>query len=149
LYIKPAAINSINDFWAWFAITITEEPLIKKLIRGPLVRKRTLTRGAEALIKHIVMWKLKDSAEGNDRRANAQLVKEKLEVLNGLVPGMLELEVGLGIGQGGDTCDIALYSTFSDEAALAAYQDHPDHKAVFPFIVAVRETRTVIDYVVE
>jgi hypothetical protein len=100
------------------------------------------------MIKHIVMWKLKDFAEGNDRQTNARLVKEKLEALDGLVPGLLELEVGLGIGQGGDACDVALYTVFADEAALSAYQEHPDHKAVFPFIGSVRETRSVTDYVI-
>jgi hypothetical protein len=101
------------------------------------------------MIKHIVIWKLKESAEGNSRDTNALLVKEKLDALKGLVPGMLELEVGLGIGHGGDACDVGLYTTFTDEGALAAYQEHPDHKAVFPFIAAVRETRTIIDYIVE
>ena len=31
------------------------------------------------MIKHIVMWRLKEEAEGNARSANAELVKEKLE----------------------------------------------------------------------
>ena len=101
------------------------------------------------MIKHIVMWKLKESAEGNSRETNARLVKQKLDALNGLVPGMLELEVGLGMEGGGDACDVALYTVFEDEGALAAYQEHPDHKAVFPFIGAVRETRSVTDYVID
>ena len=98
------------------------------------------------MIKHIVMWKLKDHAEDNDKQGNAALVKEKLEAMVGLVPGMLNLEVGIDLGLDASEFDVVLYSEFEDEAALAAYQAHPDHKAVFPFIGAVRESRCAVDY---
>jgi quinol monooxygenase YgiN len=100
------------------------------------------------MIKHIVMWKLKDHAEGNDKQTNAALVKEMLDALDNLVPGMMKLEVGIDLEQGVKEYDVVLYSEFEDEAALRAYQAHPDHKAVFPFIGAVRESRAAVDYVV-
>jgi quinol monooxygenase YgiN len=98
------------------------------------------------MLKHIVMWKLKEHAEGNDKQENAKLVKEKLEAMNNLVPGMLKLEVGISLGADATANDVVLYSEFEDENALAAYQAHPEHKAVFPFIGAVRETRNAVDY---
>ena len=100
------------------------------------------------MIKHIVMWKLKEHAEGNDKQANAILVKEKLEAMNDLVPGMIKLEVGIDLGADTKANDVVLYSEFENEEALAAYQAHPEHKAVFPFIGAVRETRNAIDYII-
>ena len=100
------------------------------------------------MIKHIVMWKLKDHAEGNDKQTNAALVKEKLDALANLVPGMLKLEVGIDLGLDAAASDVVLYTEFEDEAALSAYQSHPQHKAVFPFIAAVRETRVAVDYAV-
>ena len=100
------------------------------------------------MIKHIVMWKLKDHAEGNDKRANALLMKEKLDAIANLVPGVLKLEVGIDMGLDAASFDVVLYSEFEDETALAAYQAHPEHKAVFPFIGAVRESRFAIDYIV-
>jgi hypothetical protein len=42
------------------------------------------------MIKHIVMWKLKDEAEGADRATNAARMKEKLDACRGLVPGIVE-----------------------------------------------------------
>jgi quinol monooxygenase YgiN len=98
------------------------------------------------MIKHIVMWKLKDYAENNNKQANAVLVKKKLEAINKLVPGMLKLEVGIDLGLDAAGYDVVLYSEFEDEIALAAYQAHPEHKAVFPFIAAVREQRHAVDY---
>ncbi len=100
------------------------------------------------MIKHIVMWKLKDQAEGNSKQRNAVLVKEKLDALTNLVPGMLALEVGIDIGLDAEASDVVLYTEFDDESALAAYQAHPQHKAVFPFIAAVRETRNAVDYTI-
>ena len=38
------------------------------------------------MIKHIVMWKLKDEAEGSDKQTNAKIMKSKLEALWDLVP---------------------------------------------------------------
>jgi stress responsive alpha/beta barrel protein len=100
------------------------------------------------MIKHIVMWKLKDHAEGNDKAGNAVLVKEKLEALQNLVPGLLKLEVGLDLGLDAAAFDLVLYTEFANEQALAAYQAHPLHKAVFPFIAAVRDARHAVDYAV-
>ena len=98
------------------------------------------------MIKHIVMWKLKTEAEGNDKETNAKLMKQKLEAIANLVPGMLKLEVGFDLGLDASGYDVILYSEFENEAALAAYQQHPEHKAVFPFIGAVREERVAVDY---
>ncbi|NKB37567.1 MAG: Dabb family protein [Gammaproteobacteria bacterium] len=100
------------------------------------------------MIKHIVMWKLKEEAEGNDKDTNAKLMKEKLEAIANLVPGMLKLEVGFDLGLDATGYDVILYSEFENKAALAAYQEHPQHKAVFPFIGAVRESRVAVDYAV-
>ncbi len=100
------------------------------------------------MIKHIVMWKLKDEAEGNDKATNAKLMKEKLDAIANLVPGMLKLEVGFDLKLDATAYDVILYCEFENEAALAAYQEHPQHKAVFPFIGAVRESRVAVDYAV-
>ena len=50
------------------------------------------------MIRHIVMWKLKESAEGASRAENAVRLKEKLEGCRNIVPGILHLEVGLAGG---------------------------------------------------
>ena len=46
------------------------------------------------MIQHIVFWKLAETAAGRDKEANYRLLKEKLEALNGVIPGLLELRVG-------------------------------------------------------
>lgn len=98
------------------------------------------------MIKHIVMWKLKDEAEGADRAANAREMKRRLDECAQIVPGMLAFEVSLAQPGLEATYDVVLYSEFSDKAALAAYTAHPTHQALVPFIGAVREARQCMDY---
>ncbi|MGF6642983.1 Dabb family protein [Paraburkholderia sp. GAS82] len=98
------------------------------------------------MIRHIVMWKLKESAEGASRAENAVKLKEKLEGCRNIVPGILHLEVGLA-GAGLDsTYDVVLVSDFADKASLDAYQVHPTHEALKSFVSAVRESRECVDY---
>jgi hypothetical protein len=44
------------------------------------------------------------------------------------------------------TYDVVLYSEFESLAALDAYQNHPQHVALKPFVGAVREARQCMDY---
>ena len=98
------------------------------------------------MIKHIVMWKLKDEADGADRLANAREMKRRLDACADIVPGILKFEVALAQPGLEATYDVVLYSEFADQAALAAYAGHPTHKALVPFIGAVREARQCMDY---
>ncbi len=98
------------------------------------------------MIKHIVMWKLKEQAEGADRATNAAKMKALLDACADLVPGILKFETALA--QPGLECtyDVVLYSEFASSAALDAYQQHPQHQALKPFFGAVREARQCMDY---
>jgi len=98
------------------------------------------------MIKHIVMWQLKDHAEGADKATNAAKMKALLDDCARLVPGILTFEVV--IAQPGFECtyDILLYSEFESMAALNAYQNHPQHIALKPFVAAVRQARQCMDY---
>lgn len=47
------------------------------------------------MLKHIVMWKLKEFAEGKTKAENALIMKENLERLVGIVPEIISLQVGI------------------------------------------------------
>jgi heme-degrading monooxygenase HmoA len=98
------------------------------------------------MIKHIVMWKLKDQAEGAGRAANAVEMKRRLDECANIVPGMLTFEVTLAQPGLEATYDVVLYSEFETKEALEAYARHPTHQAVVPFIGAIREARQCMDY---
>ena len=91
------------------------------------------------MIKHIVMWKLKDELQ-------AAHFKAQLDSCRDLVPGMLEFEVATKTAGLEANCDVVLYSVFEDSAALAAYQNHPHHQLVSSGLGPLRQTRSVLDY---
>ncbi|OVE82644.1 hypothetical protein BVY04_00345 [bacterium M21] len=95
------------------------------------------------MIKHIVMWKLKDE----NKAANATKMKQMLEDLIPIIPEITELEVGLADSTPNDACsDLVLYSVFASQADLDTYQQHPSHQAVVAFAKTVVIERRVVDY---
>ncbi|MFC5523404.1 Dabb family protein [Polaromonas jejuensis] len=94
------------------------------------------------MIKHIVMWRLKDAAD-------APHFKAQLDSCRELVPGMLGFEVAIRTADLEANCDVVLYSVFQDSAALAAYQNHPHHQHISRGLGALRETRSVLDYEIQ
>ena len=98
------------------------------------------------MVKHIVFWTLKESAEGRSAQQNAQDMKVRLEALSNRIPGLLKLEVGIDFGRTEASADVALYSEFTDRDALTRYKDHPEHIAVADFVGKIRQERTVVDY---
>ncbi|MCH8506223.1 MAG: Dabb family protein [Ectothiorhodospiraceae bacterium] len=98
------------------------------------------------MVKHIVMWRLKDYALGRDKAANARLVKSELEALRGKIPGMLAIEVGIDFSATESSADVVLYSEFESRAALDAYHTHPAHEAVKSLVGEVRSDRCLVDY---
>ncbi len=98
------------------------------------------------MIKHLVLWKLKPEAHGQSAAENGRAIKEKLEGLRGRIPGLLRIEVGIDVSRTDSSSDVALYSEFESRPALDAYQAHPEHKAMMPFIAEARSERRVVDY---
>lgn len=98
------------------------------------------------LIKHIVMWRLKDAAAGASKADNAAKIKEMLENLKGVIPEILHLEVGMNVLPSPAAYEVALYSEFASLEALAAYQRHPEHEKCKEFIGQIAAERAVVDY---
>jgi len=98
------------------------------------------------MIKHIVMWTLKDEAAGADKAANALKMKELLSALRGLIPIIKDLEVGLDVFAASPACDVILYTAFATRADLDTYQAHPEHQKVVGFVKQVVASRSVVDY---
>jgi len=98
------------------------------------------------MIKHIVMWKLKEVAECGDRAQNARKMKHDLEALKTKIPQIRHIEVGINSIPSEASYDVALYSEFENEQDLDIYQKHPEHLKVAEFVATVRERRAVVDY---
>lgn len=98
------------------------------------------------MLKHIVMWQLKERAEGAGKATNALKMKSLLDACADIVPGILKFETAVAKPGFEATYDIVLYSEFTSRAALDEYQEHPQHVALKGFIGAVRQARQCMDY---
>lgn len=96
------------------------------------------------MIKHIVMWKLKDEAEQKSKSENIQIIKRNLENLIGKIEGLITLQVGENYNPKG--FDLCLYTEFTTKEALEAYIEHPLHRQNQAYVYAVIQDRAVVDF---
>lgn len=94
------------------------------------------------MIKHVVMWKFKEGAAEADKLE----MKRRLEALKGVVPTLVDIEVGLDLSDMEASMDMALYSEFKTIEDLAAYASHPEHLKVVEFVKPLVCERAVVDY---
>lgn len=101
------------------------------------------------MLKHVVMWKLHDTACGNTREKNMNIIEKELKSLMGVVPELLSVELGRDVLHSDMSYDMALICTFKDVDAMKAYKVHPEHVKVANFIHEAMEKRVVIDYMID
>ena len=98
------------------------------------------------MIKHIVMWKLKDTARGVSKDKNALELKSILEDLKHKISVIKQIEVGIDFNKSAAAFDVVLYLEFDSKEDLQAYQKHPEHVKVVDFVNEIRDERAVVDY---
>lgn len=98
------------------------------------------------MVKHIVMWSFKEEISAEERIADAAKIKEGLEGLVGVVPGLMSARVVTELISS-SSHDLALITEFDTEEALAAYKTNPDHVKVATFVRSVTCNRAALDYV--
>ena len=97
------------------------------------------------MIRHVVMWKFKEEAEGKSRLENMEIVRERLYALVPIIPEIKKMEIGFDVKLTEFSMDLMLLTEFDSLDALAAYAEHPDHLAVGAYVRAVTEKRIVLD----
>lgn len=81
------------------------------------------------MVKHIILWQLKDELTPEEKKTIKAGMKEGLENLVGQVPGLLEVKVQTE-GLASSNAEVMLDTTLTDEEALKGYAVHPAHVAV-------------------
>ena len=81
------------------------------------------------MVKHIILWTLKDTLSEEEKRNVKVGIKEGLEGLAGRIPGMLQIRVQTE-KLGSSNADLMLDSSFESEEALKGYAVHPAHVKV-------------------
>ena len=101
------------------------------------------------MVKHVILWKLKDEYSGAEIKYIKAGIKSGLEGLKGNIPGLpglIDIKVNIEPLESSN-CDLMLDSTFEDYESLKAYSKNPLHvdvanTKVRPFTA----TRTCLDY---
>ena len=89
------------------------------------------------MVKHIILWQLKDEYASEEKAQIAAEIKEGLEGLKGKIPGLLDIHVQV------DKLD----SSFESEEALKGYAVHEEHVKVADTKVRPHtKSRVCIDY---
>ena len=95
------------------------------------------------MVKHIILWKLKEEFNNDEVKLG---IKNNLEGLKGVIDGLIEIQVQIEAIKSSNA-DIMLYSAFENEAALKNYAVHPAHVRVADtFVRPFTETRLCLDF---
>ena len=97
------------------------------------------------MIRHVVMWKFKNEAEGKTREENMAIVRESLYALLPIIPELKRMEIGCDISHTDMSMDLMLLTEFESVADMKNYANHPEHLKVSAYVRKVIETRVVLD----
>lgn len=98
------------------------------------------------MIKHVILWKIKDEYDASKKEEIRKGVKASLEALQGKIDGLVEIKVQAEMLPTSNA-DVMLDSTFESVEALKGYATHKDHvKAADEFVRPYMEVRLCMDY---
>ena len=99
------------------------------------------------MYKHIVLWKLKESAKGMSKEELAVEVKKRLDELPAHIPEIKSYETGINIGDyGASFFDVSLILVFDTKDTFWKYTKYPVHDEVVAYISSVMEAEEIVDY---
>ena len=98
------------------------------------------------MIKHVVMWKLKDFADNRSKAENAKMMKSMVKGLKDKIKEIKFMEIGIRSENSASNYDVVLCSAFENWKDLEAYLHHPEHADAREFVVKVSSERAVVDY---
>lgn len=100
------------------------------------------------MVKHIILWQLKDEFSEEEKSAIKAGIKEGLEGLKGKIPGLTDIHVQTEYLES-STAEVMLDSTFESEEALNGYSTHPEHvKVAEEKVRPYTKNRSCLDYIV-
>lgn len=98
------------------------------------------------MVKHVILWQLKDEFSKEEKEKIKIDAKESLEGLMGKIEGLLEIKLNI-VGLESSNADMMLDSSFESEAALKGYAVHPEHvKAADTFVRPFTKSRLCLDF---
>lgn len=98
------------------------------------------------MVRHIVMFKLKEFASPAEKQAKLDEIKTKLEALIDKIDVLRSIEVKFNCNPV-ETWDLILITELYSLADVNTYANHPEHVAVAKGIIGpVKADRACVDY---
>lgn len=98
------------------------------------------------MIRHLVMWKVKDEAMGLKKWELMAEMKFRLEALPALIPEIKFFQIGLNLVKADTASDLVLISDFESLDTLKSYVEHPEHQKVVDFVKQAAAERRAVDF---
>jgi hypothetical protein len=98
------------------------------------------------MFNHIVLFKLKDFQNDQQKSEIRDQIKNALQDLTEKISVLRYLEVGANFELNGTSFDISLVTRFDAQEDFVIYRDHPDHLKVVGLVRANTVDRAVVDY---
>lgn len=98
------------------------------------------------MIKHIIMFKLKDFGSEDIKKQKLNELKIIIDELNGKIREIVSIEAGINISTRDKAYDLVLVSDFKNEEDLSLYNIHPEHQKLVGFLKNIRLSSAVVDY---
>lgn len=98
------------------------------------------------MVRHVILWQLKDGLSAEEKETVKKGIKEELEGLKGKIEGLAEIKVN-AVPLPSSNADVMLDSLFDSADALKNYATHPAHVAVADGKVRpYTKSRTCMDF---
>ena len=104
------------------------------------------SKDGDKMVKHIILWNLKDEYSKEEREEIKRKIKVELEALVGQIQGLVEMKVQTSYLDS-SSAELMLDSTFESVEALKGYAIHPKHVAVADnFVRPFVSVRSCLDF---
>lgn len=98
------------------------------------------------MVKHVILWQLKDELSAEEKENVKKGIKEGLEGLKGQIEGLREIKVNI-TSLPSSNADLMLDSLFDNAECLKNYSVNPAHvKVANEKVRPFTKTRTCLDF---
>lgn len=98
------------------------------------------------MIRHIIMFKLTDFKNENDRQEKVNKIKSTFMPLRNIIPVIKSYEVAINSKETAFSYDLAIISEYNTWQDLETYIQHPEHQNAIEICKGIKKEKAVIDY---
>lgn len=115
---------------------------------GKNIKKNYFRNLNNTMLRHIIMFKLKEFTNKTERNKATEILKEKLENLKTQILEIKKLAVGINIVEVPWAFDVVLTIDFENLKDFEIYKIHPAHQKFIEFNKNYSIAKSSVDYII-